>query len=116
MKEVMRAAERTIENNQKGVLLEIDTLKSRVTSLEDQLANLQKLIGLLDNKVKSMAKASVSGGNPAAGGLLDDFEKALAELRKDHEELKDTNQQEHDMFRTQLGEKAGRDELEALEA
>ena len=85
MKEVMRKTERQIETNHKDVMAEIESLKSRVDSIEDQLNGLKKQIGLLDDKLKTMAKAAVSGGNPAAGGLLDDLEKELAALRQDHE-------------------------------
>ena len=85
MKEVMRKTERQIETNHKEVMSEIESLKSRVDSIEDQLNALKKQIGLLDDKLKTMAKAAVAGGNPAAGGLLDDLEKQLAELRLDHE-------------------------------
>ena len=99
VKEIMRKQERTIENNQKGLLLEIEGLKSRVTSLEDQLNGLKKMIGLLDNKLKDMSKSAIAGGNPAAGGLLDDLMKELAALRHDHNDLKATNQREHDMFK-----------------
>ena len=56
------------------------------------------------------------GGNPAmAGNLLDDLEKAIAELRKDHEALKKQNAMEHDQFREALAGKASKDDLAALE-
>ena len=99
MKEVMRKIERQIENNHKDVMLEIQQLKARVDSIEDQLNGMKKQIGLLDDKLKSLAKSAISGGNAAAGGLLDDLEKQLEALRRDHEDLKATNQREHDMFK-----------------
>ena len=62
-----------------------------------------------------MGKMAAAGGNPAAAGLLDDFEKALAQLRKDHEELKSQNAQEHQQFRDLLNGKCSKEELDDLE-
>ena len=62
-----------------------------------------------------MGKMAAAGGNPAAAGLLDDFEKALAELRKDHENLKSQNALEHQQFRDLLNGKCSKEELDDLE-
>ena len=60
-------------------MAEVETLKVRVTSVEDLINALKKQIGLLDDKLRQMHKAAaLNGGNPMAGNPTEDLEKGLA--------------------------------------
>ena len=59
-------------------MAEIETMKVRVTYVEEQLAALKKQIGMVDDKIRSMGKAAAMGGNPMAGNMVEDLEKGLA--------------------------------------
>jgi len=94
----------------------LETLKVRVTSVEDVLNGFKKQIAMLDDKVRQMGKASALSGNPAmAGGLMDEMEQGLAQLRKDFEQHKSQNLREHDEFRQLFDQAASKDDLAQLE-
>ena len=117
VRDVQLKTEKIVEANHNELLDIINGLKAKLNSLEEMINALKKQISMLDDKVKAMGKAAAVGGNAGmAGNLLDDLEKQLAELRKDHNDLKQQNAREHDQFREQLAGKASREDLADLEA
>ena len=108
-------AERTVAENHKAAMAEIDSNKSRITALEEAVNAFKKQLALLDDKMRGMGKAAAMSGNPGmAGNLFDDLEKAIADLRKDLNDHKIQNGREHDQIREQLAEKASKDDLAEL--
>lgn len=116
MRDTQTRTDNTIEHKHKEVMAEVESLKSRVTALEEIANALKKQLAMLDDKMRGMIKGAAMSGNPgAAGNLLEDFEKAIEELRKDLNDHKGQNAREHDEFRQMLMAKASKDDLTELE-
>lgn len=86
VREVQKKTERTIENNHRTVISELESLRVRITYVEDQINGFKKQIAILDDKMRGMGKAAAMSGNAAmAGNVIEDLESGLAQLRKEFE-------------------------------
>ena len=81
VRDAQKRTDKTVEVNHKETQEEFGVVKAKLDSLESQLNALKKQLGLLDDKVKGIAKAAISGGGGGGSNigasLLDDLEKAV---------------------------------------